>query len=213
MSDALSANLTEFLVSRGTCISHGRRKFIEIEIFFPEECRFVIDQFAVVYYNDDQAKRLGLSGKEPLAYHKAHSQPAMKKLKRWLDIQVREERVEPNSGLGKAIEYLRRHWKGLTLFLRQVNAPLDNNIVEQALKIPIRLRKNSLVHRTCHGAHIASILMSIIQTCRVCKVNPIDYLTVLQENKPFVFKNPEDWLPWCYRETLQKKVSLDLMAA
>jgi hypothetical protein len=213
MSDALSANLTEFLVSRAICMSHGRRKFIEIEMFFPEECRFVIDQFAVVYYNDDQAKKLGLSGKERLAYHKAHSRPAMKKLKRWLDKQVKEERVEPNSGLGKAIEYLRRHWKGLTLFLRQANAPLDNNILEQALKIPIRLRKNSLVHRTCHGAHIASILMSIIQTCRLCKVNPIDYLTVLQENKQFAFKDPEDWLPWRYKEALQERICASLMAA
>lgn len=213
MSDALSANLTEFLVSRGICMSHGRRKFIEIEMFFPEECRFVIDQFAVVYYNDDQAKELGLSGKERLLYHKAHSQPTMKKLKRWLDKPIEEERVEPNSGLSKAIEYLRRHWEGLTLFLRKVDAPLDNNILEQSLKIPIRLRKNSLIHRTCHGAHIASILMSIVQTCRLCKVNPVDYLTVLQENKPFVFKDPGDWLPWCYKETLQKKATLGLMAA
>jgi hypothetical protein len=213
MSDALSANLTEFLVSRAICMSHGRRKFIEIEMFFPEECRFVVDQFAVVYYNDDQAKKLGLSGKERLAYHKAHSWPTMKKLKRWLDKQVEEERIEPNSGLGKAIEYLRRHWKGLTLFLRQADAPLDNNIVEQALKIPIRLRKNSLVHRTCHGANVASMLMSIIQTCRLCKINPVVYLTVLQENKSAVFKNPDDWLPWGYQETLQKKTSLELMAA
>jgi transposase len=213
MSDALSANLTEFLVSRGTCMSHGRRKFIEIEMFFPEECRFVIDQFAVVYYNDDQAKKLELSGKERLVYHKVHSQPAMKKLKRWLDKQIEEERVEPNSGLGKAIEYLRRHWEGLTLFLRQADAPLDNNIVERALKIPIRLRKNSLVHRTCHGAHIASMLMSIIQTCRLCKINPVVYLTILQENKSAVFKNPDDWLPWHYGGMLQKKATLELVAA
>lgn len=213
MSDALSANLTEFLVRRGTCIAHGRRKFIELEIFFPEECRFVIDQFAVVYYNDDQVKKLGLSGKQRLAYHKKRSQPAMKNLKKWLDKQVKEQSVEPNSGLGKAIDYLRRHWKGLTLFLRQADAPLDNNILEQALKIPIRLRKNSLIHRTCHGAHVASLLMSIIQTCRLCKVNPIDYLTVLQNNKSFVFKTPEDWLPWVYKETMKEKDCRPLMVA
>lgn len=212
MCDALSANLTEFLVKLAICMSHGRRKFIEIEPFFPEECRFVIEQIAIVYYNDAEAKKAELSGKKRLAYHKEHSQPAMKKLKKWLDKQVREELVEPNSGLGKAIAYLRRHWKGLTLFLRQVDSPLDNNILEQALKIPIRLRKNSLIHRTCHGARVASILMSIVQTCRLCNINPVDYLTVLQENKSAVFKTPDDWLPWCYEETL-KKVSLEAIAA
>lgn len=213
MCDALSANLTKFLVKLAICMSHGRRKFIEIEPFFPEECRFVIEQFALVYYNDAQAKKAGLSGKKRLAYHKEHSGPVMKKLKKWLDKQIRDKLVEPNSGLGQAIAYLRRHWKGLTLFLSQVDAPLDNNILEQALKIPIRLRKNSLIHRTCHGANVASMLMSIIQTCRLSKINPVDYLTVLQENKSAVFKDPDDWLPWCYKEALQKKVTLELMAA
>jgi transposase len=37
--------------------------------------------------------------------------------------------------LGKAITYMQRHWKGLTLFLRQPGAPLDNNICERALKL------------------------------------------------------------------------------
>jgi transposase len=203
MSDALSANLTEFLVYWAKCMTHARRKFIEIELFFPEECRFVIDQFASVYYADDQAKKAQLSGKKRLAYHQKHSKPAMQKLKRWMDRQVREKRVEPNSGLGKAIGYMQRHWQELTLFLRQPDAPLDTNVVEQALKIPIRLRKNSQIHRTCHGAYIASLLMSLIQTCRLCQVNPVDYLTVLQENKSALFRKPDDWLPWRYRKTLQ----------
>lgn len=213
MCDALGVNLTEFLVKLAICMSHGRRKFVEIEPFFPEECRFVIEQFAIVYHNDDQAKKAGLSAKKRLAYHKKHSKPAMKKLKKWLDKQMKEKLVEPNSGLGKAITYLQKHWNGLTLFLREAGAPLDNNILEQALKIPIRLRKNSLIHRTCHGANVASILMSLIQTCRLSKINPVDYLTALQENKSSVFKNPDDWLPWCYEETLKRKSSPELMAA
>jgi transposase len=48
--------------------------------------------------------------------------------------QFHQRRVEPNSGLGKAISYLLRHWDKLTLFLRVAGAPLDNNICERALK-------------------------------------------------------------------------------
>ena len=40
--------------------------------------------------------------------------------------------MEPNSGLGQAIRYLREHWKKLTLFLEKAGVPLDNNIVERA---------------------------------------------------------------------------------
>jgi hypothetical protein len=42
----------------------------------------------------------------------------------WLEAQFAERKTEPNSGLGKAITYLLRHWKGLTLFLREVGASL-----------------------------------------------------------------------------------------
>ena len=50
----------------------------------------------------------------------------------WLEEQLSEKKTEPNSGLGKAITYLLRHWKGLTAFLREAGAPLDNNIVTAA---------------------------------------------------------------------------------
>ena len=43
----------------------------------------------------------------------------MDELHDWLEAQLAERKTEPNSGLGKAISYLLRHWKKLTLFLRQ----------------------------------------------------------------------------------------------
>ncbi len=60
------------------------------------------------------------------------------------DGQLNEHKTEPNSGLGKAMKYLLRHWHKLTLFLRQAGAPLDNNICELTLKMVVLLRKNAL---------------------------------------------------------------------
>lgn len=205
MSDALAANLAkEFLAFIAKCLAHGRRQFTDIEPFFPKECGYVIEEMGKVYHHDQEAKEKALSAEERLVYHQTHSAPLMTALKQWLDDQVDENKknVEPNSSLGKAINYVRRHWEGLTLFLRIAGAPLDNNICERMIKVAIRLRKNSLIHRTCHGAHVASILMSLIQTCRLAGVNPIEYLTVCQENKKALFKHPADWLPWTYKETL-----------
>ena len=84
----------------------------------------------------------------------------MEKLHGWLEAQFAEHRTEPNSGLGKAISYLLRHWRPLTLFLRQVGAPLDNNVVERALKRAILHRKNSLFYRTLNGADVGDLFMS-----------------------------------------------------
>ena len=60
--------------------------------------------------------------------HQQHSGPVMEQLHGWLEAQFAERKTEPNSGLGKAISYLLRHWSKLTLFLRQPGAPLDNFI-------------------------------------------------------------------------------------
>ena len=70
----------------------------------------------------------------------------MDELKRWLDKQIDDRLVEPNSSLGKAMAYMQTHWETLTRFLSIAGAPLDNNLVERALKLFIRQRKNSLFY-------------------------------------------------------------------
>ena len=67
-----------------------------------------------------------------MQFHQQHSGPVMEQLHGWLEAQLTERRTEPNSGLGKAISYLLKHWTKLTLFLRQTGAPLDNNLVTAA---------------------------------------------------------------------------------
>jgi transposase len=49
-----------------------------------------------------------------LRFHQEHSQPIMDALQEWLKGQFAERKTEPNSGLGKAITYLLRHWQPLT---------------------------------------------------------------------------------------------------
>jgi hypothetical protein len=77
-------------------------------------------------------------------------------------------------------------------------APLDNNLVERALKLFIRQRKNSLFYKSEHSAYIASVLTSLIVTCIYAGVNVIDYFVALQEHRREVFADPEAWLPWTY---------------
>jgi transposase len=126
----------------------------------------------------------------------------MKELQGWLEAQLPENKTEPNSGLGKAITYLRLHWKGLTAFLRQAGAPLDNNISEQALKRAVLHRKNALFYKTLHGAAVGDLFMSLIHTCQLAGVNSFEYLTELQRHAGELAVRPAKWMPWNYRETL-----------
>jgi transposase len=199
MCDALSRNEPkEFPTLLANCLAHARRNFIDVAESFPGECRHAISLFARVYENDAKAKEERMSPEERLEHHKARSGPVMEDLREWMNVQLDEKRIEPNSGLGKAFSYMLNHWDALTLFLKVPGAPIDNNAVERSLKMAIRHRKNSLFYRTLHGACVGDIFMSLIHTCRLSKINPFDYLAALQKHSHEVFKNPQNWLPWNY---------------
>ena len=157
-----------------------------------------------VYHHDAIAREQSLSPEERLHFHQKHSGPLMKALHDWMESQFRERKTEPNSGLGKAISYLLNHWAKLTLFLEHPGVPIDNNIVERALKKAILNRKNALFYKTLNGAGVGDLFMSLIHTCELNGANPFDYLTELQRHEEELKRNPSEWMPWNYRETLQR---------
>jgi transposase len=208
MCDALSRNMPSDLKTVvANCLAHGRRQFVDVNERFPAECRYVLEALEKVYHHDDTARKNNLSAEARLAFHQAYSGPVMEELRGWLKQQFSERLVEPNSGLGAAINYLLKHWEKLTLFLRVAGAPLDNNLCERALKKAIMHRKNSLFYKTQHGADVGDLYMSLIHTCELNGVNPFDYLTELQRHTDAVAANPAAWLPWNYREQLVPAVA------
>ena len=184
------------------CLAHGRRQFVDVAESFPNECRHVLESLAVVYRNDATARKRKLSPRARLKFHQTHSGSTMESLRAWLARQFDERLVEPNSSLGGAIAYMLRHWEKLTLFLRKPGAPLDNNICERALKKAILHRKNAMFYKTENGARVGDVFMSLIYTCQLCGANPFDYLTELERHADELASNPQRWLPWNFRQTL-----------
>ena len=203
MCDALAANVAgEFTTILANCLAHGRRQLTDVAEQFPEAARHVVQALAEVYKHDAQCRKQAYSPEQRLLFHQQHSQPVIEDLHTWITGQMQGKHVEPNSPLGKALNYLIKHWSELTLFLRKVGAPLDNNLCEQVLKRAIIHRKGSLFYKTVRGAEVGDIYMSLIQTCRQCDVNPFDYLNALQQRAQEVIDAPARWLPWNFRERL-----------
>jgi transposase len=203
MSDALSRNeVAAPWVIRCHCLAHGRRQFSDLEEIFPVECQVVLEVLTQVFDHDEEARDQQMSPSARLAYHQELSRPLMDELKGWLDQQVDDRLVEPNSALGQAISYMQTHWTTLTRFLEIEGAPLDNNLVERVLKLFIRQRNNSLFYKTEYSAYMASVLTSLIVTCIYAGINVLDYLEALQEHRAEVFADPSAWLPWTYQASL-----------
>jgi transposase len=203
MCDALNQNFPkEFATIIINCLSHGRRKFVELLESYPQECRFVIETLAEVYKYDEEARVEKMTPKERLCFHQEKSKPLMDKLEKWFTEQFAQKKIEENSNLGQVINYMQNHWQKMTGFLRIEGAPLDNNCLERALKVAILNRKNAYFYKTKNGAHVGDVFMSLIETCRRAKANPFDYLTRIQENAIDVVNNPGKWLPWNYKKTI-----------
>ena len=203
MCDALSRNVPAALRTiLANCLAHGRRRFVDVAGSFPNECLQVLEILKDVYHNDAIAKGRGMSPEDRLRFHQAQSGPRMTELQAWMDTQITQRKVEPNSGLGEAIAYMRKHWDQLTLFLRVPGAPLDNNVCERMLKKAILHRKSAYFFKTQNGARVGDLFMSLIHTCELNGANPFHYLTELQKHAREMAAAPGQWMPWNYLHAL-----------
>ena len=183
------------------CFAHTRRKFYELSDDYPRIVLKVIGWFSEIFANDkngpseDQAR---------LKYHQEKSGPIMDTILKYCDQLLENKEVEPNSSIGKAIAYMKNHWTGLTLFLKEAGVPLTNNDLERLLKRSVLNRKNAYFYRTEEGARIGDILMSTIETCVMNEINPWKYLLAIQEHQEKVKKHPALWVPWAYEKEMKK---------
>jgi len=203
MADALSRNFIGDLDTiDASCLVHGRRQFVDLVGSFPDEVEYVLDRIGLVYMHERETRQM--TPEERLAHHSKHSGPVMEELEQWMKRQLSRKLVEPNSGLGAALLYLEEHWARLTVFLRVAGAPLDSNVVERALKIAIRHRRNSLFYRSKRGARIGDCYMSLIHTAQRNGVNSFNYLAAVIRHHELSGASPADWMPWNYAATMTR---------
>lgn len=204
MCDALTANIPQEIADDlyilCYCLVHARRQFYELPNGYDDLADEVIRLIGKIYDNESWAKEL--SAEERLEYHQKHSKLYMDELKEFLE--SRKPEFEPNSIAGQAIEYMLKRWTELSQFLRVAHAPIDNNITERALKLVIQTRKSSLFYKTLEGAKFASYVQSALYSAAQNDINPCSYMVALLENEEAVIADPEKWLPWVYKDTINE---------
>ena len=209
MKDALSQNKPgKWKVKEAFCNSHAYRQFKDIRHLYPQECDQIMELYGPVAKSESKGKLDHLNDEERLKFHKKEHFPVMESLKKTMEKWVKDKKVEPNSSLGKAVNYFLKYYAGLTAFCTIVGAPVDNNKEERSLKKIIRLRKTSMFYKTEKSAGKGAKLQSLLVTAESCGCNPLEYLMILLENPTCVEKSPEDWFPWNYKERLTQEMSL-----
>ena len=95
--------------------------------------------------------------------------------------QAMEELVSYPKGnqYEKALSYYLNNYDGLTVFLKDVEVPIDNNAQERLLRSHVVGRKTWYGTHSEQGAETAAILFSIVETCKLNGVNPREYFPAL----------------------------------
>jgi hypothetical protein len=189
------------------CNAHAFLKFRDIKDKYPEEYAIAGQVYKEVFDNDDKAKDLDLNPIDRMLYHRQHSKPLMLKLKAMCKEKIESKLVEPNSSLWEPLSFIINQWDLLTKFYEKPGVPLDSNLVEQSLIIPVRYLAGSFNYQTLDGATVGDHCMSLIATARANEVEPVMYITECLRNNEDLAKRPDYYLPWVFRERMKAQAA------
>ena len=157
------------------CASHMRRKFWNLRKVEPD-AKYVADLFDDLFRLCRKFKDDGLSPGEIKDERLKEFSEILQKIANKLDeLSVNREQFR-HADLYEAVDYTRRLWPYFMIVLQRGDVSIDNNLCEQQMRPIAIYRNNSLFCGSHKGAERLANVMSLIQSCRLLKVNVYDYL-------------------------------------
>ena len=179
------------LIKHVYCNAHARRKFVEAAGTMPLEAEFYIKQYRFIYrleklaqkYPDDRLR-------------------IRKRLRKYFE-KMRGQILKDKAGysskskLGQAMGYFLNNYEEFTRFIENADLPIDNNPAERLLRSAVIGRKTWYGTHSKRGAETAAILFSLVESCKLNKINPRDYFKNLvqdlhQGKNPYTPKDYKD---------------------
>ena len=185
------------------CWAHCRRYFIEALDALPKHARTpeqpavqFIELIGQLYAVESRADDCKIDPQARLGERQGHSVPVLERIQALLLTHLHA--VVPGSLLGKALHYLSTQWVKLSRFVTDGSYPIDNNPCENSIRPFVIGRRNWLFADTVGGANASANLYSLLQTCKVNRIDPHRYLAALFTALPLA-STADDYealLPW-----------------
>ena len=160
------------LITNAKCNAHARRYFFKPRINYPE-CEFYLENYHQIYRLNAESKDkppdevLKLRQKMRI-YFEAIKSRALE--------EAISKKYSDKSKFMAALNYFLTNYSELILFLDQSDVAIDNNAQERLLRSHVVGRKTWYGTHSPRGAETSAILFSIIETCKLNKINPREYL-------------------------------------
>jgi transposase len=169
------------LIQTSYCNAHARRKFKEAERF-PTERDYFLRQYQRIYHLESEA-RDPEKPPECLMDRLRESRPQMRPIFEEMKAQALAWLAEfsSKSSIVRAMSYFLKNYDELTFFTGpgQLDVAIDNNSQERLLRNPVIGRKTWYGTHSKQGAKTTAVLFSVMESCKLNRVNPRDYLKAL----------------------------------
>jgi transposase len=162
------------LIQNIYCNAHARRYLKKAKENFQDESKFFIDLYKKIYRLENIAKERPPN--RVLRVRRLMA-PLFEKMKNYAITNIAA--YSSKSSIAEAMSYFLKNYKALTMFIENKDLPIDNNLQESLLRNPVIGRKTWYGTHSKRGAKTAAILFSLIESCKLNKVNPREYFKKL----------------------------------
>lgn len=159
------------------CNAHARRKFKEAYDRFPEESQYFIDQYKEIYRLEALAKE---KPPDEILSYRSQMTSIFDEMKNHAITNIAG--YSSKSSMAKAINYFLENYDKFIIFIKNPNLPIDNNPQERLLRSPVIGRKTWYGTHSKRGAETAAILFSLVESCKLNKINPRIYFKNLVQD-------------------------------
>lgn len=172
-------------ITHAGCWVHARRKFIDAEKAggTNDFITKVLGLIRMLYEVEKEIREKDLDEVSILKLRSDKSRTAINDLYKLL--VNKHGTIPPKSKLGEAVSYSLDNWEKLIEYIDNPIIPIDNNLVENAIRPFVIGRKNWLFSGSPRGADASAAFYSLIETAKANDVEPYWYLRYLFTKLPY----------------------------
>lgn len=180
------------------CWAHLRRKFYDLHVSgISQAATDTVIPMTKLWKIEDEVR--GKNADIRAAFRQEQSETIVARL---FDLWEKElGKVSGKSKTAEAIRYAFTRREALERFLTDGRVEIDSNIVERAIRPQTITRKNSLFAGSEGGGRTWATLATLLQTCKMNSVDPLDWLsqTLTRIAQGWPVTEIEALMPWNFK--------------
>ena len=162
------------------CMAHVRRKFTDAQSSHPELAVQAVKWLTLLYELEANLRAEGATYDKIAEERRAKAIPIMDAMEKWME-NVHTQ-CTPSDPMGKALDYAYKLWPRLRRYALDGRYHIDNNPVERNQRPSVLGRKNYLFSKSDSGALDNAVFYSLIESCDIVGINPLQWLTDVLQN-------------------------------